>query len=108
LNSQFSHLAWIPDRTAAKAGWGYCYQLVADLKKTIGQFRTNSRRGTPVWLLCAVCSSTIPDASSSTPTINNLSVVATSMKLCGCCKAFQFTCGLHPVEVCPANWTPGN
>jgi len=77
LDSQFSHLAWDPDRPQPGGLGDIAYHGSADLKKTIASSYNRSRRGRVV-ALARVCSSSIPMASSSTPPSTIFLLVATS------------------------------
>lgn len=104
VDSEYSHLAWLQtDRDSGGLG-DLKYPLVSDLTKQISaSYNVLTKQGTALRGLFIIDQEGIIQHAL----VNNLDVGRNVKETLRTLQAIQYV-QLHPDEVCPANWQPGN
>lgn len=104
VDSEYSHLAWLQtDRDSGGLG-DLKYPLVSDLTKQISaSYNVLTNQGTALRGLFIIDKEGIIQHSL----VNNLDFGRNVKETLRTLQAIQYV-QLHPDEVCPANWQPGN
>nr|AOM64497.1 thiol-specific antioxidant protein [Riquetophycus sp.] len=104
VDSEYSHLAWLQtDRDAGGLG-DLNYPLVSDLTKKISlSYNVLTSEGTALRGLFIIDKEGIIQHAL----VNNLDVGRNVNETLRTLQAIQYV-QMHPDEVCPANWQPGN
>nr|QVY58361.1 thiol-specific antioxidant protein [Kappaphycus striatus] len=104
VDSEYSHLAWLQTEREIGGVGNLNYSLVSDLTKQISlSYNVLTEEGKALRGLFIID----PQGIIQHSLVNNLDFGRSVNETLRTLQAIQYV-QLHPDEVCPANWTPGN